>query len=288
VSALHFAHDDELLIGDGDGHLYQLRPSTGHLETFREGLGTVKGIHHRQDGVYVTDTAHARLLRLGDLPDQDRSLTAHGYRRITGLGADQLLAAAFDNRLTLIGPEGTTNLSLPRTVVDLEAEPASGQVRVLDQGEQVWAGIGLDLRPLATVPGATSVAPAGDRTVVAGLGGARILDAHGQLLARFEDAAEVPVVARLAANGDLLVLGHLSGVVTLWSLREQRRVAVLDGHTSRIAAVAFSPDQAWLATGSWDHEVRLWSLRALEVDPATELTRLEASWGRRLEDLLGG
>jgi WD40 repeat protein len=42
---------------------------------------------------------------------------------------------------------------------------------------------------------------------------------------------------------------------------------VLRGHEAEVHAVAFSPDGHWLATGSWDHTVRLWDTHARAAAP---------------------
>ena len=57
----------------------------------------------------------------------------------------------------------------------------------------------------------------------------------------------------------------------LWDLTASDPAAgpiVLRGHEDRINAVAISPDNHWLVTGSWDSTARLWDLTA--PDPAAE------------------
>ncbi len=49
--------------------------------------------------------------------------------------------------------------------------------------------------------------------------------------------------------------------VLLWDSADGRLLARLSGHTETVMALAFSPDGATLASGSWDGTVRLWGLR---------------------------
>ncbi len=46
--------------------------------------------------------------------------------------------------------------------------------------------------------------------------------------------------------------------VRLWDALKGAGLPVLRGHTSYVYPVAYSPDGQWIASGSWDHTVRLW------------------------------
>src|SRR6516162_4095007 len=48
--------------------------------------------------------------------------------------------------------------------------------------------------------------------------------------------------------------------IAIWTAGRQQPDRVFDGHTAPIVSLAVSPDSARLASASWDHTVRIWSL----------------------------
>jgi WD40 repeat protein len=57
-----------------------------------------------------------------------------------------------------------------------------------------------------------------------------------------------------------LASGSWDNTVKLWSVESQKEVTTLQGHSSYVLSVAFSPDGKYLASGSADNTVKLWNM----------------------------
>ena len=82
-------------------------------------------------------------------------------------------------------------------------------------------------------------------------------------------AADVIDLA-VSPDGQFAAGGSLDHSARVFDMRDGRVLAVLVGHTERVAWVGFRPDSSLLATGSWDGTVRMWPLRRLRA-PVVEL-----------------
>ena len=74
---------------------------------------------------------------------------------------------------------------------------------------------------------------------------------------RFHDGAVN--AAAILKDGRNATAGE-DGRIAIWKAGEHAPVAVLEGHTAPIVALAVSPDGATLASASWDRSLRLWPL----------------------------
>lgn len=67
-------------------------------------------------------------------------------------------------------------------------------------------------------------------------------------------------------DGRYLATDDGAGItVKVWDVQHRQIATILEGHTSDINFVKFSPDGRTLATSSWDGEVRLWSVSNWEL-----------------------
>jgi RNA polymerase sigma factor (sigma-70 family) len=139
----------------------------------------------------------------------------------------------------------------------------------LDRTVNVWrVSDGALLRRLAEGAGevlSLAVSP-DDRLLALGSHGAAwIWEADGDSFTRVA-SQEYPgsYVSSLAfsPDGDLLALALSDGTVWLRRTLDGETVHRLGGHTGKVLSLAFSPDGRYLATGSEDHSLNLWQMRA--------------------------
>jgi WD40 repeat protein/DNA-binding SARP family transcriptional activator len=86
----------------------------------------------------------------------------------------------------------------------------------------------------------------------------RVWDTRDGRLVFRTRGAQTGSVLSFAADGSHLVTPTLSGTVEIWAIGTERLVATLSGHSGQVVAVAYSPNNRLVATGSTDGTARIW------------------------------
>jgi WD40 repeat protein len=68
-------------------------------------------------------------------------------------------------------------------------------------------------------------------------------------------------------DGRLVASAGEDSVVKVWDSYTGELVRNLRGHKGLVSSLAFSPDGRWLVSGSRDHTVKVWDVRALSEVP---------------------
>ena len=65
--------------------------------------------------------------------------------------------------------------------------------------------------------------------------------------------------ADCSPDGRTLISCGSDGKIRFWYLNINEPTIAIDAHDDHIHCVAFSPDGTRIASGSWDHTVKIWS-----------------------------
>jgi WD40 repeat protein len=296
ISALSLAPDGRTVVtAHGDGHVRRFR-----LDRDDEPVeiplhwSVVKDVELSPDGrEAVAACAQDDRLHVLDLddPSRSRSLPATFGPRVAWLAGAQQLLAPYQGGLAVWdagvaspspgpGPDWqTTDMESDADRRSATLLGAEGSIVRLTTSPRVAT------RMIARRSGATMVAGHHERVVVASPSMLEVIEADGR--ARMVALTGAPATdIALSPDGQRLAVGHLDGSVWVWSATTLEPLAVLQGHVSRVSALAFDATGERLVTGSWDGDVRQWSLRALEQPAAQLLHAAETAWGLTLEQLL--
>lgn len=296
VSALSLAPDGRAVItahGDGRVRWSRLDRDDAPLELPLH-WSVVKDVELSPDGRHaVAACAQDERLHVLDLdePSRSRSHPARTGLRVAWLAGDQRLLAPYRGGL-LAWRGGAASESpwpgIDGPATDLESDADRRGATLLGRDGaivRISAAPGGAARVLATRPGAAMVAGHEARVVVAAASTLEVIEADGRTREAALDGAPATELA-LSPDARLVAVGHLDGRVWVWSADALAPLAVLQGHTSRVSALAFDATGQWLVTGSWDGDVRQWSMHALEQPADTLLGQAESAWGTTLDELL--
>ena len=196
----------------------------------------------------------------------------HKIVRTFGLASDHYLSVCLspDGKTLAAGTAKNTllydtagkvlqTLKSPAAVVAWSSD--NKQVFTLTDAIKVWdATSGSLLRTIPT-PGANAFAitPDGKQFVSGGTSFFAVNDAvTGKLIRRFDNLSGT--VPPLWWPGKPLITGVGTAKLTLWDQATGNLLRSLEGHTSSVSAVTYSPDGKTLATASYDKSVRLWDV----------------------------
>ena len=276
--------------GRGDGHVSVWDGTTGALVHDRAvSAGVVKAVAFSPDG--------ARLA-MSTGPDRSPQAIATGTwapvrldpgadpaRRLAYTAGGELIAARFSPPPARWSADGARRPLDGPQVYDLATTADREVLLMLAVDGGVWRLDGDALHLVTRVPGASTLAVWARGTGIATSHPTSVLVQGGGRPARRLDTAARIFDLAVSPDERYLAAARDDGTVAVWRLTDAQLVAVLRGHTQRVAAVAITAG-ALVLSASWDGSVLLWDLRALDADPATLIATMEARWGLDLDRTL--
>jgi WD40 repeat protein len=282
ITGLVLGSDHDVLVIRGDGAVDRYDLHTGEvLGHTRWSTRPLKGITELPDGDgYVVVGVEGGLHRLSSDLAQDVQLADIPGRRLVTVGRDLLVLryGGPGTRLSMDDPMKTFIGQSGPTWFDAGTSPDRRKAAVLAEDGVLWRvpaqGPAQDG---GQFPDASAV-DVGDSglVVLAEPDTIALVRPDGAVSRQPRKPGSLLDVA-LSPNERWVALAGLDGVVTVYDVDAGKVVAVLDGHTERVAVVVWASDHQ-LFSGSWDGTVRVWDLSRQDRPAEDLLAELTATW----------
>jgi WD40 repeat protein len=283
VGAVAFAPDGKTLASaSADGTIKFWDPARGELlQTWKGNNEPVCALAFAPDGKTLASGGFDKCVRLWDIaaPEKPRTLRGHkGAVMSVAFSPDgkAVASGSIDGSARLRGADaGNKVITIQYTSwVNAVTFAADGTLATggSDNRANVWVGQGQNWKRKAAAEAREgeirSVALSPDARILAvgtRYGTVRVWDVvRGKPLAVLKGHPGDVWAVAFSPDGKTLASGagdwDRPGEVRLWDTAKWTRRATLP-HTGEVLCVAFSPDGRRLAAGSWDHTIKVWTLR---------------------------